>query len=296
MDGSCSLVWYIHDSMHTSVNIFLDFPFWGAWNDHFRSWATVYFKCLVSALRDVKHHASPNDCLSSWGEWRSQKTPPPPQGCASCSRRRGNLGQGITMVTPRNSHSRGKTLVFPLLRQFLELQLSCQMSFCMEKNFLLITFLKFFWKLWMLLLFLSLATIIWVTCCLRSCQLTSSAPPSYGYAKAASSPLSSAPMMAPTLSWAGDPAPSPSESGQGMRSSLSAAWKLARTDAKLGSPRYRRRWPGPGAGAKPATARPGGPAATKRVSFSDPLVSSPSAWVPPGDGRGTVFLPPPGFT
>ncbi len=36
---------------------------------------------------------------------------------------------------------------------------------------------------------------------------------------------------------------------------------------------------------------PGGPAATKRVLFSDPLVSPPSPPVPPRDGPGTVFLP-----
>jgi hypothetical protein len=34
-----------------------------------------------------------------------------------------------------------------------------------------------------------------------------------------------------------------------------------------------------------------GLAATKRVSFSDPLVSSPSSPAPPRDGPGTVFLP-----
>ncbi len=39
---------------------------------------------------------------------------------------------------------------------------------------------------------------------------------------------------------------------------------------------------------RPPGSRPGGPAATKRVSFSDPLVSSPAS---PGDGPGTVFLP-----
>jgi hypothetical protein len=36
---------------------------------------------------------------------------------------------------------------------------------------------------------------------------------------------------------------------------------------------------------------PSGPAATKRVSFSDPLVSSPSPPAPPRDGPGTIFLP-----
>jgi hypothetical protein len=44
------------------------------------------------------------------------------------------------------------------------------------------------------------------------------------------------------------------------------------TDATPGSPRRRGRPPG---------SHPGGPAATKRVSFSDPLVSSPSLPAPP---------------
>jgi hypothetical protein len=69
----------------------------------------------------------------------------------------------------------------------------------MEKRYLLTTYQFFFLHL-MLLLFLSLASIIWVAC-LRSCQPTSSVPPSSGCAEAAMSPLSSA----PTTSCAGDP-------------------------------------------------------------------------------------------
>jgi hypothetical protein len=61
----------------------------------------------------------------------------------------------------------------------------------------------------------------------------------------------------------------------GTRSSLSAPQGLH------GSGR-RGRLPGP---------RPGGPTATKRVSFSDPLVSTPSTPAPPRDGPRTVFLP-----
>jgi hypothetical protein len=54
-------------------------------------------------------------------------------------------------------------------------------------------------------------------------------------------------------------------------------------DATPGSPCCRGRLPG---------SRPGSLAATKRVSFSDPLVSSPSSpLAPPRDGPGTVFLP-----
>jgi hypothetical protein len=54
-------------------------------------------------------------------------------------------------------------------------------------------------------------------------------------------------------------------------------------DAVLGSPHCCSRLPG---------SRPGGLAATKRVLFSDPLVSSPSPpSAPPRDSPGTVFLP-----
>ncbi len=53
-------------------------------------------------------------------------------------------------------------------------------------------------------------------------------------------------------------------------------------DATPGSPRRRGR---------PQGSPPGGPAATKRVSFSDPLVSSPSPPAPPRDGPRTVLLP-----
>jgi hypothetical protein len=54
-------------------------------------------------------------------------------------------------------------------------------------------------------------------------------------------------------------------------------------DATPGSPCHRGRPPG---------SRPGNLAATKPVSFSGPLVSSPSSSLaPPRDGPGTVFLP-----
>jgi hypothetical protein len=53
-------------------------------------------------------------------------------------------------------------------------------------------------------------------------------------------------------------------------------------DATPGSPCHRGRPPG---------LHPGGLAATKQVSFSDPLVSSPSPPAPPQNGPGTVFLP-----
>ncbi len=97
-------------------------------------------------------------------------------------------------------HSRGKTLVFPRLRQFLALQLSCPTNLCKETNFLLIQLLKNFknlmlllflllknFKNLMLLLFLCLGTVP-----ISSCQPSCCAPPSSGCAMAASSHLSTA--------------------------------------------------------------------------------------------------------
>jgi hypothetical protein len=63
-------------------------------------------------------------------------------------------------------------------------------------------------------------------------------------------------------------------------------------EAAPGNSQCHNRLPGTSAAAKPATAHPGGPAANKRFSFSDPLVSPPSAQAPPGGSLGTVFLSP----
>jgi hypothetical protein len=213
MDGSCSLVWYLRGDMRMSVNIFLDIPFWGTWNNHFWSWATVYFKCLVSALQDVKHHASPSVCLSSWGERQSLKAPPPPQGCASYSRRHGNLGWGVPLAIPQTSLvAEGRHWSFPCWGSFWNSNCLVQWVFAWRKIFLdnISKLLK------------KNLSITRVPCCLRSCQQASSVPPSSGYAQRATSPLSSAPTMAPMLSCAGDPAPLPSESGRWTRSSTYA--------------------------------------------------------------------------
>ncbi len=101
IDGTSKRMEAVPSGMHTRVNIFLDILRNYAWNDHFWLWAAIFFKCLVSALHDDKHHALPNDRLSSWGKWRSRKTPPLPQGCASCSLCRGNLCCRVTLGTPR---------------------------------------------------------------------------------------------------------------------------------------------------------------------------------------------------
>ncbi len=79
----------------------------------------------------------------------------------------------------------------------------------------------------MFLLFPCLGTIL-APSCRTSCQATSSPPPSSGSVGAASSHPFSRPTTAPTPSCAAGPAPSPSESGPGTRSSPSAASRLAR--------------------------------------------------------------------
>jgi hypothetical protein len=176
-----------------------------------------------------------------------------------------------------SEHNRGKTLVFPQLRQFLVHKLSCQINFCKMTNFQLTPLSKNFPKPCMFLLLLFLGTIL-APICLASCQLSYSPPSSSGSVEAAWFHHFSCSTTAPTQSCATAPAPSPSEPGCMMR------WSQACTaaDATHGSPRRHGRLPG---------SHPGGPAATKRVSFSDPLVSSPSFPLPPRDGPGIVFLP-----
>ncbi len=125
-----------------------------------------------------------------------------------------------------SEHSRGKTLVFPWLRQFLALQLCCLMNFCKTKKCQLTLVSKIFQKPCMFLLFLCLGTIL-APSCRTSCQATSSPPPSSSSVGAASSHPFSRSTTAPTPSCAADPAPSPSKSGPGTRSSPSAASRLA---------------------------------------------------------------------
>ncbi len=59
-----------------------------------------------------------------------------------------------------------------------------------------------------------------------------------------------------------------------------------------GSPQRHSRPPCQGLAAMPAAAHPGSPAASQRVSFSDPLVSPPSQQEQPNIRPGTVFLLP----
>jgi hypothetical protein len=114
-------------------------------------------------------------------------------------------------------HSRGKTLVFPRLRQFLVLQFCCLTNSCKMKNSLLILLFKIFQMPWMPLLLSCLGTIL-ASSCPGSCQTSSSPPPSSGSVVAAWSHLSSCSTTAPMPFCAVVPAPSPSKSGHGTRS------------------------------------------------------------------------------
>jgi hypothetical protein len=134
----------------------------------------------------------------------------------------------------------------------------------------------------MFLLFLCLGTIL-APSCRTSCHATSSPPPLSGSVGAASSHPFSRSMTAPTPSCAGTPLLHTIRVGS--RDEVITVSRLkacTAADATPGSPRRHGRPPG---------SYPGRPTATKRVSFSDPLVSSPSPPAPPQDVPGTVFLP-----
>jgi hypothetical protein len=121
-----------------------------------------------------------------------------------------------------SEYSRGKTLVFPRLKQFLALPLYCLTNFCKTKKCQLMPLLKIFQNICTFLLFLCPGTIL-----TPSCQTSSSLHSSCGSVGAASSHPFSHSTTAPTPSCAVDHAPSPSELGPGTRLSPSAASRLA---------------------------------------------------------------------
>jgi hypothetical protein len=135
----------------------------------------------------------------------------------------------------------------------------------------------------MFLPLLCLGTILALTCP-ASCQPSCSPSPSSGSVGAAWFHPFSCYLTAPMRSCAAAPAPSPSETGRGMRWLLSAALGLARPRTPDLSAYF--------AAADRQVRAQAGLATTKRVSFSDPLVSSPSSSLaPPCDSPETVFLP-----
>jgi hypothetical protein len=145
----------------------------------------------------------------------------------------------------------------------------------------------------MLLLFLCPGTIR-VASCPASSQLISSVPALFGSGVAAWSPpplhaLYNEPYA--VLRWG--PHAFTLHVGQWEEIiAVSCLKTCSAVDTIPGSPRLCGRPPGPGAAAMPAAAHPGGPAATKRVSISDLLVSSPLQQ--PRIRPGTDFLQPHG--
>jgi hypothetical protein len=129
-----------------------------------------------------------------------------------------------------SEHSRGKTLVFPRLKQFSVHKLSCQTNFCKMMNFLLTKLSKSLPKPCMFLLLLCLGTIL-APSCPASCQSSCSLPPSSGSVGAAWSHPFSCSTTAPMRFCAAAPTPSPSESGRGTRWFPSAALRPARSQA-----------------------------------------------------------------
>ncbi len=133
----------------------------------------------------------------------------------------------------------------------------------------------------MFLPFLCLGTVLALSC-RTSCQATSSPPPCLGPSELRH-PTSTAALRRPLRR----PAP-PARSftirvgSQDEVIAVSHLKACMAADATPGSLCCRGRPPG---------SHPSGPAATKWVSFSDLLVSSPSPPAPPRDGPRTVFLP-----
>ncbi len=150
-------------------------------------------------------------------------------------------------------------------------------------NFLLTQLSKNLPKPCMFLLLLCLGTILALSCP-ASCQSSCSPPPLVWVRRGGLVPPLQPLYDGPYTVLRCDP---PSFTIRvGSRDEVVAISRLkacTAADATPGSPRRRGRLPG---------SRSGGLAATKRVSFSDPLVSLPSSSLaPPRDGPGTVFLP-----
>ncbi len=211
--------------MRTGINIFLDIPFWGAWNDDNPWQFTSYVWSQLCQMLNIMHrqmtachpkanaaverlHCCLKDVLlacaiaATWTEelpcvlFRLSAQPREDTGLSHAE-----AVFGTPVVLP-NVFLHGEEISVDMYTMFLK-TLDAP-AFPHSRS------------------------IIRVACCLKSCHPNSFAPPSSGCAKAALSPLSSAPMTAPMLSCAGDPALSPSESGQGTRLSPSAACRLAR--------------------------------------------------------------------
>jgi hypothetical protein len=125
-------------------------------------------------------------------------------------------------------HSRGKTLVFSRLRQFLALQLSCPTNFCKETHFLLIQLLKNLKTNFGCSCFFFAQAQFQVPAAGRAARQAAARPHSSGMPRRRYPCLSTTPMTTPTPSCSVDPTPSPSGLGPEMRLSRSAASRPAR--------------------------------------------------------------------
>ncbi len=147
------------------------------------------------------------------------------------------------------------------------------LNLCKMKKCQLMLLLKIFQKLCMFLLFLCPGAIL-APSCRTSCQATS--PP-------------------PCLGPSGRRHPTPSAALRRPLHRLTPRALLLHHPSRVLGRGHRHQLPqglhGHGRHAWQPASHPGGLAATKRVSFSDPLVSTPSFPVLPRDGPGTVFLP-----
>ncbi len=109
----------------------------GVPNDHFWLWDTIHFKYLVPALWCYTFHFAKQQLIilsrtvqskDSIAISRMRFTHAPPW----------RLGpRSYLLYSSASLHSKGKTLVFPRLRQFWAFQLSWPTNFCKEMNFLL---------------------------------------------------------------------------------------------------------------------------------------------------------------
>jgi hypothetical protein len=248
----------------------MDFPFWGARNDHFRSWATIYFQSSASALRDayISHRQTTAYHHES-------------NGTVERLYRRHNMVRGSTLCAPRTlCTAEGRH--WSLAEAVFGAPIMLLNEFLQNEGLSVDSVIKNFSKICMFLLLLCLCTILAPSCPVR-CQLSCSSPPLIWVRRGSVIPPLQLPNDGPYAVLRRGPRSFTIQVGS--RDEVIAVSHLkacTAADATPGSQHCHGRPPG---------LHPAGLAATKRVSFADPLVSSPSSPTPPQNGPGTVFLP-----
>jgi hypothetical protein len=231
VDGSHSPVRNVRGGMRKSFNFYLDVSLWSAkkrsllivGRNSLPTFGFNFVRCLTfhtnkQQLITLSRMAQSKDCTAA-SRTHFAHAPPRQHGPRS-----------YPLCSSDSEHSRGKTLVFPQLKQFSVPKLSCQMNFCKMMNFQLTPLSKNFPKPCMFLPLLCLGTIL-APSYPASCQPSCSPPPSSGSVWEAWFHPFSRSTTAPTRSCAAAPDPSPSESGRGTRWLLSAASRLAQPRA-----------------------------------------------------------------